>query len=94
MKLKFVSLLLVMSFNLHLVHSQDNDSSKPNESEIKNLSSLCKIWGFLKYYHPNVAKGNYNWDEQLLIILPKVEQANNKEELSKVYWDWIESLGT
>jgi carboxyl-terminal processing protease len=62
--------------------------------EIEKLSSLCKTWGFLKYYHPNVSKGDYNWDEQLLIILPKVEQAKNREELSKVYLDWIESLGT
>jgi hypothetical protein len=43
---------------------------------------------------PNVSNGNYNWDEQLLIILPKkkIWQAK-QEELSKVYLDWIESLG-
>jgi len=63
-------------------------------SETEKQASLCKVWGFLKYYHPNVSKGDYNWDEQLLIILPKVEQAKNREELSKVYLDWIESLGT
>jgi hypothetical protein len=48
--------------------------------------------GILKYYHPNVSNG-YNWDEQLLIILPKSWTGKNKEELSKVYLDWIESLG-
>ncbi len=62
--------------------------------KVENLSSLCKIWGFLKYYHPNVAKGDFNFDEQLLTILPKIEQAKNKEELSKLYLDWIKSLGT
>jgi hypothetical protein len=36
--------------------------------KVENLSSLCKIWGFLKYYHPNVAKGDFNFDEQLLTI--------------------------
>ncbi|QKJ62703.1 S41 family peptidase [Flavobacterium sp. M31R6] len=94
MKLKIFALLLVTSFNLHLIHSQNIDSPKLSESEIKNLSSLCKIWGFLKYYHPNVAKGSYNWDEHLLTILPKVKHANSKEELSKIYLDWIENLGT
>lgn len=93
MKLKFATLLLVTFCNLHLTYSQNIDSSKLNESEIKNLYSLCKIWGFLKYYHPNVAKGNYNWDEQLLTILPKIIQANSKNEQSKIYLDWIESLG-
>jgi carboxyl-terminal processing protease len=68
--------------------------SQKQFSETEKLGSLCKVWGFLKYYHPNVAKGDFNWDEQLLTILPKVKQANSKEELSKIYLDWIESLGT
>ena len=62
--------------------------------KVEKLASLCKIWGFLKYYHPNVAKGDLNFDEQFLTIIPKIEQAKNKEDLSKVYLDWIESLGT
>ncbi len=74
-----------------MIASQLCYSKEINETE--KQSSLCKVWGFLKYYHPNVSNGNYNWDEQLLIILPKVEQAKNKEELSKIYLDWIESLG-
>ena len=46
--------------------------------EVEKLSSLCKVWGFLKYYHPNVAKGNFNWDEQLLNTLPKIIQSKTK----------------
>lgn len=61
--------------------------------EVEKLSSLCKVWGFLKYYHPNVAKGNFNWDEQLLNTLPKIIQSKTKEDISKVYLVWIESLG-
>jgi hypothetical protein len=34
-------------------------------SENQKLESLCRVWGFLKYYHPQVAKGNLNWDQQL-----------------------------
>lgn len=94
MKLKAIILSFVLFCNLHLAHSQDIESSMLNKNEIKNLSSLCKIWGFLKYYHPNVSKGDFNFDEQLLTLLPKIEQAKSKEELSKLYLDWIESLGT
>ncbi|MCC9017735.1 S41 family peptidase [Flavobacterium lipolyticum] len=67
-------------------------SSNENQ-RIENLSSLAKIWGFLKYYHPNVARGNFNWDEQLIMMIPKVEGAKNREDLSKIYLDWITSLG-
>lgn len=62
-------------------------------SETEKQASLCKVWGFLKYYHPTVAKGDYNWDEQLMLVLPKIENAKTKEAISKVYLDWIDSLG-
>jgi carboxyl-terminal processing protease len=90
---KYVLLLSVLFCNLHLAHSQNIESSALDKNEIKNLSNLCKAWGFLKYYHPNVAKGNFNWDEQLLTILPKIEKATSNEAISKVYIDWIDTLG-
>jgi hypothetical protein len=62
-------------------------------TETEKLVSTSRIWGFLKYYHPEVAKGTFNWDEQLIEILPKVEKATTKEQLSQVYLNWIASLG-
>jgi carboxyl-terminal processing protease len=62
-------------------------------SETEKLASTGRIWGFLKYYHPNVAKGEFNWDEELFTVLPKIKAAKTKEELSQVYLGWIESLG-
>lgn len=93
MKLIHILLLLFVFNNSYLVKGQNVENSKPNENEIKNLSNLCKVWGFLKYYHPNVAKGNFNWDEHLLTILPKIENSKNSQEISKIYIDWIDSLG-
>ena len=40
-------------------------------SQTEKLAATCKVWGFLKYYHPNVASGELNWDSQLLEKLPK-----------------------
>ncbi|MFH4966551.1 S41 family peptidase [Gaetbulibacter sp. M235] len=57
------------------------------------LATTAKIWGFLKYYHPEVGKGKFNWDDQLFQILPKIAQAKNKQELSNIYLKWINSLG-
>ncbi|MGV8135311.1 MAG: hypothetical protein AB2L20_08850 [Mangrovibacterium sp.] len=67
--------------------------SQTRLAESKKLESTCRIWGFLKYYHPEVAKGTFNWDEQLIEILPKVKTVVNKEQLSQIYLDWITSLG-
>lgn len=66
--------------------------SKPI-TEVEKLAATCKVWGFLKYYHPNVADGSKNWDEQLFQILPQIEKVQTTEEFSKVIEKWINSLG-
>lgn len=62
-------------------------------SENQKLESLCKVWGFLKYYHPNVAAGNINWDQQLFQKINELEKIHNKTELNNLYSQWIDSLG-
>ncbi|WP_157358425.1 S41 family peptidase [Winogradskyella sp. J14-2] len=62
-------------------------------SETEKLTSLGKIYGFLKYYHPEVGKGKFDWDNEFIKILPAVLKATDKESLSQVYINWIESLG-
>jgi C-terminal processing protease CtpA/Prc len=62
-------------------------------SETQKLATTCKVWGYLKYYHPNVADGSKNWDEQLFQILPKVGEAQTATEFSLVMENWITSLG-
>ena len=62
-------------------------------TSVEKLASAAQIWGFLKYYHPEVGKGTFNWDQQLLDILPNVERASDRESLSTVYMDWLDTLG-
>ncbi|HEX8014375.1 MAG TPA: PDZ domain-containing protein, partial [Flavobacterium sp.] len=62
-------------------------------TETEKLSATCKVWGFLKYYHPKVAGGELNWDNQLLEKLPKIEKAQTKEEFSLILENWIDELG-
>ncbi|PKM93508.1 MAG: hypothetical protein CVU84_15120 [Firmicutes bacterium HGW-Firmicutes-1] len=35
---------------------------KLNEKQVEDLSKLCKVWGFVKYYHPKVIFSSVNWD--------------------------------
>ena len=64
-----------------------------NEHIINNLELLGKLWGFLKYHHPEVGKGNYNWDYELFRILPKYLEVKNNKERDKVLLDWINKYG-
>jgi C-terminal processing protease CtpA/Prc len=59
----------------------------------ETLYLLGKIWGFLKYYHPAIAKGNYNWDYELFRILPKLMEINDQKQRNAVLYTWINDLG-
>ena len=59
-----------------------------------NLEILCRIWGFLKYYHPTVVEGYYNWDAELFRIMPVILNVADKHELNRIMLQWIENIGT
>lgn len=64
-----------------------------NAGSVKTLKELGLIWGFLKYYHPAVAEGKYNWDYELFRILPQVINEKDQPQRDKIITGWINSLG-
>ena len=60
--------------------------------QLTNLAFAGQFWGFLKYYHPAVAKGDYYWDAELFKLLPGVIAARNNEELSKTLEAYLDTL--
>ena len=60
---------------------------------IDNLELLCRVWGFLKYYHPAVAAGGYNWDAELFRIMPSVLEAPTSDVRNQALYAWISQLG-
>lgn len=66
------------------------DLSKNN---IENLKVLGLVWGYLKYYHPEVATGNLNWDYELFRMISKMNSKNSTER-DEILSSWIETLGT
>jgi len=65
-----------------------------DKDQIENLKTLGLIWGFLKYYHPNIAKGDYNWDYQLFRVLPRLLNSKSKTNRDEILVKWIDSLGS
>jgi hypothetical protein len=61
--------------------------------QIDNLAMLGKIWGFLKYRHPQVTSGNLHWDYELFRILPAVIAAPDRAAAQTVLLKWIGGLG-
>jgi hypothetical protein len=64
-----------------------------SEQQIENLFLLGRTWGFLKYYHPVVAKGLDNFDSCLFNVLPPMLRAGNKKKRDELLFGWINTLG-
>ena len=59
-----------------------------NKQQINNLELPGRIWGLLKYHHPEIATGNYNWDYELFRMLPEYLKItdNAKRDDYLIYW--------
>ena len=64
-----------------------------NEPTINDLELLGRIWGFLKYHHPEVGKGNYNWDYELFRMLPEYLTITDMAQRDEMLLRWIEQYG-
>jgi len=60
-----------------------------SQTQINKLELLGQLWGFLKYYHPQLATGDYDWDKQLFQMLPSIKGKDFDLKLEK----WVSSLG-
>jgi C-terminal processing protease CtpA/Prc len=61
--------------------------------QIQNLATLGRVWGFLKYHHPQVTAGQHHWDYHLFRVLPAILAARDREAANAALLDWIAGLG-
>lgn len=64
-----------------------------DEPLVDNLELLGRIWGFLKYHHPTIAQGNYNWDYELFRILPDYLKVQDNKKRDELLLTWIKKYG-
>lgn len=61
--------------------------------QLDNLAVLGRVWGFVKYYHPAVARGDYNLDAELLRVVPSLLAAKDLPARNEVLSAWLTRLG-
>jgi hypothetical protein len=61
-------------------------------NQIENLLIFGKVWGFLKYHHPQIAKGNLHWDFEMFRLLQNVLDADNPSHLQKILIAWVDGI--
>jgi peptidase S41-like protein len=64
------------------------------ETQVANLATLGKVWGFLKYHHPLITAGKHHWDYELFRILPRVLSAADAAAARSAMSQWVSGLGS
>jgi len=78
-------LLFCLCFHFTNTFSQVN--------KIEKNKSFIKIWGLLKYYHPEISDGKFNFNKEFIKEYQKLELIKTKEAFDEEMIDWIESYG-
>lgn len=90
---KCIVLVLLLTYQFHFLAAQapweDNLSRKKADAVV----TLGHLWGFLKYYHPNVKTGRWNWDSVLIEKIPVFLTNYKKASVNKITLEWINELG-
>ena len=95
--IKFILLLGVCIGEVAFVYSsnvkQKVSSIDFNHHACENIEIFCKAWGVLKYHHPQVLSGKYNWDDEFIRRISDILHCKNVNQRNKYILQWIESLG-
>lgn len=65
--------------------------SELSRENAKQLAELIKVWGFIKYFHPNVASAQYDWD---LAFIDSLHLLLEKNDLTQALTTLLETAGT
>ena len=85
--------LTVLDRDTSFVSGSRIELAQANRAQVENLVLLGKVWGFLKYHHPAVVRGERHWDFDLFRVAPRVIAAKDAAAAQRVLSAWIDSLG-
>ncbi len=71
------TLTLLLAFAL--ARSSPAQSAGPDSIRIARLSSLGRLWGIVKYFHPALTEGGRDWDANTAIAIEAVRATASRE---------------
>lgn len=64
-----------------------------SETQVKNLTLLARVWGFVKYHHPAITAGTRHWDYDLFRVMPLVLAAPDSAQAQRAISSWVAARG-
>ena len=100
----FISVVIVgcsLTTNIHqLERDKDKEFDKGSgicisnisEKKVMDLAKLCKVWGVMKYYHPEIISGNVNWDYEIFRVMPYILEEDS--DANSILYEWVRSYNS
>ena len=83
--MKNITLFLIIFCS---IYSNSYSQVLINASEKYKQAGL--IWGLLKYHHPDISAGKYDWDTAFVKLFDKLELVQNQVELNNLLFSFVE----
>ncbi|GLB49118.1 S41 family peptidase [Neptunitalea lumnitzerae] len=80
----FIFLLLVLPLS-----SKTLSLNAISDSNILTYKKAGLIWGFLKYNHPTISSGKYNWDDEFVRLFATLKGADNDTDAETVLLNFV-----
>ncbi|MGH9493422.1 MAG: S41 family peptidase [Candidatus Sulfotelmatobacter sp.] len=89
----FVPIKTILDTDHQFDHGSGVTASQLSATQIDNLTTLGRVWGFLKYHHPRITGGQRHWDYDLFRVLPSVLAAPDRTSANRAILHWVDELG-
>jgi len=87
--LNFAAACLVSVLLGNISHAQ----TVPDDVYYERLYYTGKVWGFVKYFHSEVAKGTINWDTSLFVTIANVQASVTNQDFNDALSGLIDMAG-
>jgi len=100
---KVFKIIVLLSLPLLCLGNSDDQKSyyvKPIDfvcdypfNDTTKWAVTCRVWGLLKYFHPNVTAGHFDWDKVLIDRIAKINEAKSAEQVNEELMQMIRIAG-
>lgn len=85
--------LTVLDRDTEFDQGSDIALTEISPEQADRVALLGRVWGFVKYHHPDVTAGRWHWDYELFRVLPAVLAADGDAAARRAILHWLQRVG-
>lgn len=90
MALKNIYFLIILLGSINLGFS----NNLPDSDAVQKFKKMGLVWGLLKYHHPDISDGQYDWDGEFIKFYDKIEKLDRAEKVDSVLLEFVMRFDT